>query len=128
MKELSIITGGSSGLGYAIAAKLVAQQKNVALIGRDVDKLDKCGASLKASGTDAEVLTFVGDISDESFAKEVFESLAADQWEIRNLFNCAGVGRFGKPEENTRQKTFDYQRFPSGWKNMVDERIWKNRI
>jgi len=104
MKELSIITGGNSGLGYAIAVKLVAQKKNVALIGRDADKLDKCCASLKAKGTGAEVLAFAGDISDESFAKKVFMSLAADQWGISNLFNCAGVGRFGKPEENTREK------------------------
>ena len=103
MKTLSIVSGGSSGLGLALAEKLVSQGSNVAIIGKNEKKLMKAKEHLKKDNNNATVLTFAGDITDEFFVKNTFSSIAADGWVIIELFNSAGVGRFGKPEDNTRQ-------------------------
>ena len=44
--KVALITGGSSGIGYAIATKLVEQGIKVVLIGRDAGKLKKACSSL----------------------------------------------------------------------------------
>ena len=103
MKTLSIVSGGSSGLGLALAEKLVLQGSNVAIIGRNEEKLAAAKEHLRKNDSDIAVLTFAGDITNESFVRNTFLSITADGWIITELFNCAGVGRFGKPEDNTRK-------------------------
>lgn len=103
MKAMSIVTGGSSGLGLALAEGLVAQGFNVAIIGRNDEKLTRASNFLMSRSDNATVIGFVGDVTDESFVQNTFSSIIAGGWEIKELFNCAGVGRFGRPEDNTKE-------------------------
>lgn len=41
-----IVTGGSSGLGFEIAKNLLRKNKNIIIIGRDIDKLKKVKVKL----------------------------------------------------------------------------------
>ncbi len=41
-KELSIVTGGSRGIGKGIALRLADEKTNVMIFGRDIDALRKC--------------------------------------------------------------------------------------
>lgn len=45
-EKIAVITGGSSGIGYAIAKKLVSENVQCILIGRDAGKLDTARDSL----------------------------------------------------------------------------------
>jgi short-subunit dehydrogenase len=103
LKQISIITGGSSGLGFALANGLVLNGDSVAIIGRNNEKLKKAKKILSDKVKNTVVLSFAGDITDELFIQNTFNNIIEDGWIITKLFNCAGIGRFGNPEENTRE-------------------------
>ena len=102
MKEISIITGGSSGLGLSLAKKLIKAGENIAIVGRNEENILKAKDFLLSEGN-GEVLSYCGNISDESFVKNLYSSLNKKQYIIKRLFNCAGVGKFGQPEITSRE-------------------------
>lgn len=101
MKEICIITGASKGLGKELAHEF-SQKSNVCLIARNEKELEKVKLNL-CKITKNQILTFAGDISDETFVKSVFAELEKNRYSIKYLINNAGVGRFCKATENTRQ-------------------------
>ena len=69
----AIITGGSQGLGFAIAARLAREgARGVILSGRDVDKGEKAAASIQSLGTDC---IFVK--ADVAITEDCFKLVAA---------------------------------------------------
>ena len=56
--KVALITGGTSGIGLAIAQTLAAEGCNVAICGRDKAKLDSAVAAVKS----AEAKGFVADV------------------------------------------------------------------
>lgn len=101
MKEICIITGASKGLGKELAYEF-SQRANVCLIARNAQELAKVKEYLSKT-TKNQIITFAGDISDEQFVKSVFAELKQNEFTIKYLINNAGVGRFCKVTENTRQ-------------------------
>ena len=101
MKELCIITGASRGLGKELASEF-CQKTNVCLIARSKKELANVKENLTKISKN-EIMTFVGDISDEAFVKNMFAELKQKEYTIKYLINNAGVGRFCKATENTRQ-------------------------
>lgn len=51
-EKVALITGGTSGIGLAVAERLAAEGARIALCGRDGAKLDDAVARLAASGAD----------------------------------------------------------------------------
>ena len=98
MKKISLVTGGSSGLGFELSKQLIALGKTVCIIGKNEAKLKK---ALTKLGNGA--FGFGGDVSDEAFIKSVMEQLKAKNHTIEYLFNCAGVGLFGDPDKNNSE-------------------------
>lgn len=98
MNNIHIVTGGSSGLGFAISKKLLELGENIAIIGRDANKVLEAKKSLEKE-YNADVLAFSGDISDPNFVNTFYEKISAS-YIITSLYNCAGVGKFGEPESN----------------------------
>lgn len=85
-KKTAIITGGSSGLGLATAAKLIEDGYSVVITGRDIDKLEKAKKQLgdncflrQIDAGDLEAIPF--------FVKEINETLGS----IDVLVNNAGI-------------------------------------
>jgi NAD(P)-dependent dehydrogenase (short-subunit alcohol dehydrogenase family) len=68
--RLSLITGSTAGIGYAIAEALVSEGARVIINGRTQESVDKAIAKLtpKAAG---EVLGFVGDLSKTETAAHI---------------------------------------------------------
>lgn len=101
MKKVAVITGGSSGLGFEIAKQLSNWgDVDICLISRNKQKMQKALEQLPSN-----VLSFVGDISNEQFVKSAFAELQEKGYEIEYLFNNAGVGLFGDPDQNIGEVT-----------------------
>jgi 3-oxoacyl-[acyl-carrier protein] reductase len=97
--RVAVITGGSSGIGLAIASSLVAEGMRVAICARDEKKLRQAAKTLGASG--ATVLAVPTDVS-------VADQVAALIKQVKNAFgridllvNNAGVGRLKSIAEST---------------------------
>jgi len=97
----SLITGGSSGLGYELAKKLIKIGKNVIIMGRDEKKLNNSVKELKVISCDVKIIGVKIDISNLSEVDKFFLDLKTDDIEIEHLYNNAGKGFFGSVEELT---------------------------
>jgi 3-oxoacyl-[acyl-carrier protein] reductase/bacilysin biosynthesis oxidoreductase BacG len=93
--KTALVTGGSAGIGFACADRLVAEGVSVAIAGRDRDRLANASQALHgtASGRGSAVPRVLAVAADLSQAEEV-ERTARDTVEafgrIDILINCAG--------------------------------------
>lgn len=87
--RLSLIVGGSSGMGLAIAAELAREGRNVLLVGRDEAKLAAAKASLLAFGAGA-VETLSVDLYDRASLDSLIARIDAEPRHIDRLINAAG--------------------------------------
>lgn len=86
MKEVAVITGGATGIGFAIANKFVHNNIKVVLIGRDKTRLKLACETL------GEHSDFVGcDLSRISDLPEVIEKIIQIHGRIDILVNNAGM-------------------------------------
>jgi len=96
----AIITGGGSGIGFAMARLFGREGARVSIMDRDGALAEKAGAELRNEGTDAAV--FGVDVADARGVAEVFGkiiSLHADL--VLVLVNNAGISEFGSVEDAT---------------------------
>lgn len=98
MKEIAIVTGGSSGLGFSIAKRLSESGIETALIGRSLSRLQESRQKLN----NTSMLIFNGNIADEAFVSVAYKSIAASGYTVKYLFNCAATGKFGDADKNTK--------------------------
>ena len=85
----AVITGGSSGIGFALAQRLIEEGLKVAVSGSDASKLARAADMLRKSGGD--VLARVADVSKERDMDE-FAAAVFDRFHAVNLLSCnAGV-------------------------------------
>lgn len=94
----TIITGGSSGLGYELSKFLVAEGKNIIIIGRNKEKLEKAQNKLNELNSNSVVIDYSFDISDVSQVDRFFDDLTAKKIKVNYLYNNAGKGFYGKVE------------------------------
>jgi 3-oxoacyl-[acyl-carrier protein] reductase len=95
----AIVTGGSKGLGRAIAAELVAEGAAVAICSRHADELEATAAELTTQATGAgPVLALPCDVTDPDQVSAFTSAAAAALGGLDILINNAGgarPGRFG---------------------------------
>lgn len=102
MKKIALVTGGGSGLGYCLSEELLKQGIDVCIIGRNEKKLQEAQINLKKKFESRIINYIVGDVSNENFCQKIYTDLVGNGQYVQYLFNCAGTGRFGAPEENNR--------------------------
>ena len=93
--KLSVIAGGSSGMGKATAAELVLDGRTVLIIGRDEAKLAAAKAELDALGT-GTVETLSADLSNAASVDILIARIDSEPRHIDQLVNAAG-SFFPKP-------------------------------
>src|SRR5260370_38275771 len=71
----AIVTGGSKGLGQAIAAELLAEGARVAICSRHAAELDATAGELRASG--GTVVALPCDVTDPDQVAEFFDAAAS---------------------------------------------------
>lgn len=101
MKKISIISGGSSGLGMEMAELLTRSGKNVLVLGRNKEKLLKGIQRLEKSVQGNSVHSLVCNIGNEHDIKRVCDFLSENQYSIEFLFNNAGRGLKLKADAST---------------------------
>ena len=101
MSRVSVISGGTSGLGLEIAALLFQHGKDVIILGRDKNRMETSLAKLKSiSGKNkAEVLSC--NIGNENDIKKLSKYLKNNKLTVEYLFNNAGTGLFAKADKST---------------------------
>lgn len=88
-----LITGGSRGLGLALARQMVRERARVAICGRDPESLEQALSSL--AGTSAEVMAVPADVTDQASVEELIEKVRQRFGPIDVLVNNAGVIEVG---------------------------------
>lgn len=92
-----IITGGSSGIGEAIALEMAKDNHSIFLVGRNEARLSKIVKNVQKLGGNA---TFgVGDVGNENDVSRLFDQALKDLKGVDVVVASAGVGYFGLLEE-----------------------------
>ncbi len=87
--RVALITGGSRGLGRAMALSLSAAGATIALAARDLDKLNSVKAEIEAAGGKASV--FVADVVSEESVQRLQADVTAQLGAAQILINNAGM-------------------------------------
>ncbi|RPI00272.1 MAG: SDR family oxidoreductase [Zetaproteobacteria bacterium] len=134
--RVAIVTGGSRGIGRAVAERLCREGANVAVCARNPDALAQTERALQAIGK-GKVLTVPVDLTDPTASERVVERTISAWGRIDILVNNAGAAR-GLPFdeltddrwlENLRLKLFGYLRMArlvlphlrrNGWGRIVN--------
>ncbi len=95
--QCALVTGGSRGIGLAIAQRLGALGARVAVCGRNAAALADAERSLRAAGIEAT--SFPADVSRLSEVARLVEQTTARLGDVEILVNNAGVGMFGAAHE-----------------------------
>jgi short-subunit dehydrogenase len=85
-----VITGGSRGLGFALATELVKEGANVTLLARDRTELLRAKNYLQNNFAGAKVQAFVCDVNEENHIQEAFRRILFRYGTIDVLINNAG--------------------------------------
>ncbi len=104
--KAAIVTGGSSGIGYAIAEMLLNEGFGVTIVARRPEKLDAAAAGL--AGTGREIAQVVGNMASEETVQQVVAAHRDRFGRLDVLVNNAGVG-FGAPVAEIQTKRLDLQ-------------------
>jgi 3-oxoacyl-[acyl-carrier protein] reductase len=96
---VALVTGGSRGIGRAIALRLAKLGASVAICGRDVKMLAATEAELKRSGS--PVHSQVADVSQSADVTTLVDKTQTALGPISILVNNAGIGLFGPAHEKT---------------------------
>lgn len=84
-----LLTGATGGVGYLLAKKLAAKGAILALVGRDVSKLNSLQLEIERSGAKANII--IADLSLDGAAQLVIKTAQQQLGGIDVLINNAGV-------------------------------------
>ena len=93
----ALVTGSSSGIGFALAGGLAGAGATVILNARNEDKLKQAAARLRADGAKVHAVAF--DVTDGAAVAEAVARIERDLGPIDILVNNAGMQRRAPLEE-----------------------------
>src|ERR1700686_4518802 len=99
-----IVTGGGSGIGRCTAHEFAALGANVAILGRNAEKLAQVKTEIEEDG--GQVLAQVCDIRDEAMVIAAIDVVLGAYGRIDGLVNNAG-GQYRSPMKAIATKGFE---------------------
>ena len=110
--KVAIVTGASSGIGWATAKLFAEQGARVVVAARRRAELDRLVAEVAEAGGDARALT--GDVMDEDHARALVELAEREFGGLDVAFNNAGsTGEMGETTGISAQ----------GWHRTIDTNL-----
>ncbi|OAA50376.1 nonribosomal peptide synthetase 10 [Metarhizium rileyi] len=91
--RVAVITGASSGIGAAVAAKLAGEGAHIALAARRTEELEKVKAKL-SPGSSGKILVHKTDVTSKAQVESLMKTTAETLGPIDILVSCAGVMYF----------------------------------
>lgn len=98
--KTAIVTGGTKGIGFAIARVLVSAGVNVSISARYEDEVKRAAAELNELGP-GRCVGFVCDVRDEAQVKAFFANTVDALGGLDILVNNAGIGLFETVESTS---------------------------
>lgn len=102
--KVAIITGGTRGIGYAIAKKFLENNAKVIIFGSREESINYSVQSLKKINSSYDVVGFCPDLTSEIQLKEIFSNIKFKYGHIDILINNAGISSKTKIEEYTMEE------------------------
>ena len=101
--RIAVVTGGSKGIGYAVAEALLKESATVFICGRNRNDLD---AALEKLSQFGNVGGTVCDVSDEAAVRGMLHACVDANGGLDILINNAGLGYFDKTVEEISPDEF----------------------
>jgi short-subunit dehydrogenase len=98
---VTLITGGSAGIGTELARVFASNGHRVALVARRADRLEKLAGEIGAAGGAAPII-IPCDLEQLDAGDRIAAALAAAGVEVEYVVNNAGFGKFGRAIEIDR--------------------------
>src|SRR5262245_47536885 len=89
-----LITGSSGGIGYEFAKLFAKDGRDLILVARNADRLNKVAAEL-SQGRSISVKTVPLDLSTATAPQTLFEETQSEGITVDTLINNAGFGKYG---------------------------------
>jgi len=99
--RVALVTGGTRGIGKAIAQMLAALGANISICGRNEDHLRYAAKEIESHG--ARVHAQKADVSSNSDVTALVQTTEKKLGPISILINNAGIGMFGPVYEKTEE-------------------------
>lgn len=100
LKPAVVITGGSRGIGLALAKRFIEAGHTTVIVARNAPKLSEAVADLKAA-TGTEPVSILCDVTEPNAAEVILTALAGANLYLDVLVNNAGTGLAGPFLEQT---------------------------
>ena len=94
-KTRTLITGGSVGIGAALAEVFAGHGHDLILVSRNREKLEARGRAIRDTSA-VDVVCIAEDLTDPQGARRLYEAVTSRGLHVDYLVNNAGVGLFGK--------------------------------
>ena len=88
--KIALVTGGSRGIGFAVAKALAERGADVAIFARTKEQLKAAKRQIQAD-TNKKVWTFPFDIKNIEGVQSIFENIVSVTKDVDILVNCAGT-------------------------------------
>lgn len=108
--KVAYITGGSKGIGYGVAQKLVAEGMKVAISGRTLKTVETAAQYL---GDTNKVLALQSDVTELDSEKEAIQKILDTWGQLDVVIANAGVGHFAPVYEMSVEQ----------WHHMIDTNL-----
>ena len=92
--KVAVVTGGSKGIGKAIASTLAAQGCNICLVARSARELEAVEKEISPFGT--KVISAAVDVRNSKQVEELVLTVEANLGTAAILVNNAGIGKFAE--------------------------------
>ncbi len=94
MKEIALITGASSGIGYELAKLFAADKTDLLIVARDEKKLSEIKKEFEEQYK-VDVFTVAADLSSNEGIQTIYQSVNSNKLIVHFLVNNAGFGDYG---------------------------------
>ena len=117
-RQYVLITGGSSGIGLALAQQCAARGRDVVLIARDARRLEQAAAQVRARCREAaqRIVCVPADVGDRASIRRAIEAICDEHEAPAVAVMSAGIavpGHFGEMDDEVFSETMRINYFGS---------------